>query len=76
MLLVSCTVSLRKFVSLLYVVSNIWFGVDGNSGAKSKKALYVHNLFEKPRATGRSRSGFINTHYIYVTGKYCGLEGG
>ena len=40
MFLVRCIVAIRKFIILLYVIPNILFGVDGNSGATRRK-LYM-----------------------------------
>ena len=46
MLLVRYIVSVSKFIIVFCVVTNIWFGVDGNAGAKRRKYLHVHNLFK------------------------------
>ena len=35
--LVICIVAVLKFISVFYVVPKIWFGVDGNNVATSKK---------------------------------------
>ena len=42
MLLIKCRVGLCKLISVFFVVSNIWFGVDENSGATSKKNPYMY----------------------------------
>ena len=38
---VGCIVAVRKFISVFYLVPNIWFGVDGNSGA-TRKNSYIY----------------------------------
>ena len=41
--LVRCRLSVGKLISVLYIVPNIWFGVDGNSGATSKNSyIYMY----------------------------------
>ena len=37
-------VAVLKLISILYIIPKIWFGIYGNAGATSKKALHVHDL--------------------------------
>ena len=39
--LLRCVVAVRNFLSVFFVVPNIWFGVDGNSGNTNKSNLYM-----------------------------------
>ena len=57
---VRCRVALRKFISVLYVVTNIWFGVYGKSVATSKNVFTCPQFVKKTEATEQSRSVFIS----------------
>ena len=66
-LLVRCIVAVRKFISVFYAVPNIWFGVDGNSGATSKiLSLHVHDSL-KNRSDGTESERFVHFAFDICT---------
>ena len=67
--LVKCIVSVYKFIILFYVVPKIWFGVDGNAGATSKKNLHVHDSFKKIKPKEQSQSILLYLYLISTPGE-------
>ena len=51
--LVRCRVAVRKFISVIYVFPKIWFGVDGNADATSKKSLHLYDSSENWKRRNR-----------------------
>ena len=67
--LVRCRLSVGKLISVLYIVPNIWFGVDGNAGATSRKIISTcPRLVKKCVLTEQSRSGLLSLHSISASG--------
>ena len=55
------------YISILYVVPKIWFGVDGNAGATSKKALHVHDLKKNyNRRKGVTAVCLVHIQYMHL----------
>ena len=51
-------VPIRKLISVLYVVPNIWSGVYGNSGATIKTNIYMSTTFLN-KSKRRNRVGVV-----------------
>ena len=66
--IVMCIASVRKFISVFYLVTNIWFDVDDNAGTTIKiKSLRVHDYFLN-EPTEWSQSCFLISHSISAPG--------